>query len=166
MAQARTHRIESEIQRVLANLLAREVKDPRVGNVTITAVSAAGDMGSVRVFFTPFASQHPPEEVCRALNHAAGFLRGELGRRLALRYAPRLEFVHDESVDGAAHLTHLIDRAVAGDRVGGEDHAGSEDRADRADSADGPGSADHPSGAASDRAHRAGAGARRSRRRR
>ena len=160
MAQARTHRIESEIQRVLATLLAREVKDPRVGNVTITAVSAAGDMGSVRVFFTPFASQHPPDEVCRALNHAAGFLRGELGRRLALRYAPRLEFVHDESVDGAAHLTHLIDRAVAGDRLGGENPAGSEDRAD---SADRPGGAAHPGGADSDRAPRAGARRRRRR---
>jgi ribosome-binding factor A len=163
MAQARTHRIESEIQRVLATLLAREVKDPRVGNVTITAVSAAGDMGSVRVFFTPFASQHPPDEVCRALNHAAGFLRGELGRRLALRYAPRLEFVHDESVDGAAHLTHLIDRAVAGDRTGGEEPAGSEDRLD---SADRRGDAARPAGADSDRADRTRTGARRRRRRR
>jgi len=118
MAQARTQRIESEIQRVLAVLLAREVKDPRVGNVTITAVSVATDMGTARVFFTPFASRQPPEEVRRALTHAAGYLRGELGRRLALRHAPRLEFVFDESVDGAAHLTRLIDRAVAGDRAG------------------------------------------------
>ena len=61
MAQARTQRIESEIQRVLAALVAREVKDPRVGNVTITAVSVAADMGSARVFFTPFASRQPPE---------------------------------------------------------------------------------------------------------
>jgi ribosome-binding factor A len=128
MAQARTQRIESEIQRVLAGLVARELKDPRVGNITITAVSAAGDMGSVRVFFTPFASSHPPQEVCRALNHAAGFLRGELGRRLALRYAPRLEFVHDESVDGAARLSRLIDRAVAGDHAHEGGAAGGADR--------------------------------------
>ena len=119
MSQARQQRIESEIQRMLAALIAREVKDPRVGNVTITAVSLAGDMGTARVFFTPFASPHTPEEVRGALTHAAGFLRGELGRRLALRYAPRLEFVFDESVEGAARLTSLIDRAVAGDRAGG-----------------------------------------------
>ena len=118
MTQARNQRIESEMQRVLAALVARELKDPRVGNVTITAVSAAADMGSVRVFFTPFASQQPPEQVRRALNHAAGFLRGELGRRLSLRHAPRLEFVFDESVEGAARITSLIDRAVAGDRAG------------------------------------------------
>jgi ribosome-binding factor A len=118
MSQARTQRIESEIQRVLAALIAREVKDPRVGNVTITAVSCAADMRSARVFFTPFASRHTPQEVRTGLTHAAGFLRGELGRRLSLRHAPRLQFLFDESVDGAAHLTSLIDRAVASDRVG------------------------------------------------
>jgi ribosome-binding factor A len=117
-AHGRTQRIESEIQRVLAGLIAREVKDPRVGNVTITAVSMAADMGNARVFFTPFASRHPPEEVRAGLTRAAGFLRGELGRRLALRHAPRLEFVFDESVEAAARLTHLIDQAVADDRAG------------------------------------------------
>ncbi|HEV8019003.1 MAG TPA: 30S ribosome-binding factor RbfA [Steroidobacteraceae bacterium] len=115
MSESRTRRIESEIQRVLATLIAREVKDPRVGNVTITAVSVAADMGSARVFFTPFAARNPPEQVCAALTHAAGFLRGELGRRLGLRHAPRLQFVFDESVEGAARLTGLIDRAVAED---------------------------------------------------
>jgi ribosome-binding factor A len=118
MTQARTQRLESEIQRTLAALIAREVKDPRVGNVTITAVSIAADSGLARVFFTPFASHHAPDEVRSGLTHAAGFLRGELGRRLALRYAPRLEFVFDESVEDAARLTNLIDRAVAGDRAG------------------------------------------------
>jgi len=117
MSHGRTQRIESEIQRVLAALIAREVKDPRVGNVTVTAVSVAPDMGSARVFFTPFAALHPPAQVREGLTHAAGFLRGELGRRLGLRHAPRLEFVFDESVESAARLTHLIDAAVAGDRV-------------------------------------------------
>ena len=87
MPQARTQRIESEIQRVLAALIAREVKDPRVGNVTITAVSVAADKATARIFFTPFASRNPPEQVRTGLTHAAGFLRGELGRRLSLRHA-------------------------------------------------------------------------------
>ena len=119
MTHGRTQRIESEIQRVLATLIAREVKDPRVGNVTVTAVRVAPDMGSARVFFTPFAALHPPAQVREGLTHAAGFLRGELGRRLGLRHAPRLEFVFDESVESAARLTRLIDRAVAGDREQG-----------------------------------------------
>jgi ribosome-binding factor A len=118
MSEARRRRIESEIQRLLAALIAREVKDPRVGNVTITAVHVAPDMGTARVYFTPFAArEEAPEQVRQGLTHAASFLRGELGRRLSLRHAPRLEFVFDDSVEGAARLTRLIDRAVASDRA-------------------------------------------------
>jgi ribosome-binding factor A len=117
MTQARTQRIESEIQRVLAGLIAREVKDPRVGNVTITGVSVAADMGSAKIFFTPFASTGAHEQVQQGLTRAAGFLRGELGRRLGLRHAPRLQFVFDDSAEGAARLTRLIDEAVAEDRA-------------------------------------------------
>ena len=117
MSEARSRRIESEIQRVLAALIAREVKDPRVGNVTITAVQVASDMGTARVYFTPFASREPHEQVRQGLTHAASFLRGELGRRLSLRHAPRLEFVFDDSAEGAARLTRLIDSAVATDRA-------------------------------------------------
>ena len=118
MAEAqRKRRIEAEIQRVLSELIAREVKDPRVGSVTVTAVRVAADMGSARVFFTPFASKHGPEEVRAGLTHAGGYLRGEVGRRLRLRHAPRLEFVFDDTVDRAAHLSSLIERAVQQDRA-------------------------------------------------
>ncbi len=117
MPQARNQRIEAEIQRVLAALIAREVKDPRVGNVTITAVSVAADKATAKIFFTPFASLNPPEQVRLGLTHAAGFLRGELGRRLGLRHAPRLEFVYDDSAVGAERLASLIERAVAADRA-------------------------------------------------
>ena len=55
----RLRKIESELQRVLAELIAREVKDPRVGNVTITGVSLAADMGAAKIFYAPFASAHP-----------------------------------------------------------------------------------------------------------
>jgi ribosome-binding factor A len=123
MSEARNRRIESEIQRVLAALIAREVKDPRVGNVTVTSVRVAPDMGTARVYFTPFASREPPEQVRQGLTHAASFLRGELGRRLSLRHAPRLEFLFDDSVEGAARLTSLIDRAVASDRATHADEA-------------------------------------------
>jgi len=111
----RLRRLESELQRVLAELIGRELKDPRVGNVTITAVSLARDLGLARVFYTPFAAQHPPAEVQSGLARAAGFLRGEAGRRLGLRHAPRLEFIFDDTAEKAARLTGLIDRAVARD---------------------------------------------------
>ena len=116
-ASPRGRKIEAQLQRVLAALIAREVKDPRVGNVTITAVGLSADMASARVFFVPFAATHPPEQVRRGLTHAGGFLRGEVGRALGLRHAPRLEFVFDDTADKAARLTGLIDQALEQDQA-------------------------------------------------
>lgn len=123
-AGGRRRKIEAELQRVLAELIAREVKDPRVGSVTITDVRLAADMGAARVYFAPFASAHPPAHVQRGLTRAAGFLRGEAGRRLGLRHAPSLEFVLDDTAEKAARLTGLIDRAVAHDEAPGKDRSG------------------------------------------
>ncbi|MEO7775356.1 MAG: 30S ribosome-binding factor RbfA [Steroidobacteraceae bacterium] len=112
MPGARHQRIESEMRREIAELVSREVKDPRVGKVTITEVSLNKDLSSARVFCVPFAAKGPPEAVLEGLNNAAGFLRGEVGRRLRLRHAPRLTFILDETIDHAAHLTALIDSAI------------------------------------------------------
>jgi ribosome-binding factor A len=109
------------MQRVIAELLLRELKDPRVGSVTVTAVRLAADLSSARVFVTPFVSGHSPGEVLAGLTRAGGFLRGEVGRRLRLRHAPRLEFALDDTAERAAHLTGLIDRAVAEDRAAHKD---------------------------------------------
>jgi ribosome-binding factor A len=121
MANPRNRKLESEIQRVLATLISREVQDPRVGNVTITAVSLAADLSVAKIYFIPFAGKSPAEEVRVGLTHAGGFLRGEVGRALRLRHAPRLEFVLDETPEKAAHLTSLIDEAVAADRASHHD---------------------------------------------
>lgn len=110
----RLRKIEAELQRVLAELIAREVKDPRVGTVTITGVRLSPDKSAAKVFYAPFVSAHPPEEVQTGLTRAAGFLRGEAGRRLGLRHAPRLDFELDDTAEKAARLTGLIDQAVRG----------------------------------------------------
>jgi ribosome-binding factor A len=112
---SRHSRIEAQMQRVLADLISREVKDPRVGNVTITQVEVAHDLATARVFFVPFAGGHDAQQVAQGLTRAGGFLRGAVGRQLGLRHAPRLSFVFDDTLDKAAHLTALIDRAVASD---------------------------------------------------
>jgi len=104
------------MQRVLSTLVSREVRDPRVGNVTITAVSVAPDMSTARIWFMPFADKHTPAEVAEGLTRASGFLRGELGRALQLRHAPRLEFIYDQQIENADKLTRLIDGAVKSDQ--------------------------------------------------
>jgi ribosome-binding factor A len=108
----RQQKIGAQLQRVLSELISREVNDPRVGNVTITSVSVSPDMKAARVYYVPFASQNPPEQVQEGLQRASGFLRREVAQQLGLRYTPRLEFVFDESIDRAARLTGLIDKAL------------------------------------------------------
>jgi len=116
-ASGRSSRIAAQMQRSLAALLRRGVKDPRVGNVTVTAVKVANDLSVAHIQVLPFASAQPGAEVLAGLRSAAGFLRGELARELKLRHAPRLEFELDTLIEQAAHLTSLIDSAVREDQA-------------------------------------------------
>src|SRR5215208_2376620 len=101
----RQQKIGAQLQRVLSELISREVNDPRVGNITITSVSVSPDMKAARIYYVPFASQSPKESVQEGLQHAGGFLRAAVAKRLGLRHTPRLEFVFDASIDRAARLT-------------------------------------------------------------
>ena len=112
---ARTSRIASQVQRSLATLLRRGVKDPRVGNATITAVEVASDLSFARIHVLPFASSQSGEDLLAGLRSAAGYLRGELARELKLRHMPRLEFQLDVVLEGAHKLTKLIEGAVKSD---------------------------------------------------
>ena len=116
-ADSRIRKIEAQLQRVIAGLVAREVKDPRVGHVTITAVRLATDLGLARVYFVTFAAGNTADEVLRGLTRAGGFLRGQVGRELGLRHAPRLEFHLDDTAERAARLSGLIDRARTEDQA-------------------------------------------------
>src|SRR5579872_2591886 len=112
----RAARIAAQLQRSLA-LRLREVKDPRVGNVTVTTVSVAPDLTVAYVQVLPFGSAHSGDETLAGLRSAAGYLRGAVGRDLHLRHAPRLEFALDEQLEQAHRLTELIDQAVSADRA-------------------------------------------------
>jgi ribosome-binding factor A len=114
---SRARRVEDQVQRLLVDLIRREVRDPRVGAVTITAVQVSPDLSHAKVFFTPFAGGGDAEEVRAALGHAAGFLRRELKRELGMRQVPELHFEIDETIERGARLSQLIDQAVATDRA-------------------------------------------------
>lgn len=113
---SRHQRIAAQMQRTLAQLVPRAVKDPRVGHLTITAVSLLEDLSSARIWFLPFGTSRDVDEQLAGLRSAAGFLRGELARQLGLRHAPRLEFFVDTNLEQAQALTQLINSAVANDR--------------------------------------------------
>lgn len=112
---SRTRRVEEQILRLLAELVRREVKDPRVGLVTLTAVEVSRDMSHAKVFFLPFDQAREPAEVGRALASAAGFLRAHLRKQLSMRHVPELRFLPDETIDRAVKLSALINTAVRDD---------------------------------------------------
>ena len=112
---ARGRRIEAELLRTLAELVRREVKDPRVGPVTLTAVEVSPDVSHATVYFLPFDASRPVEDVGAALASAAPFLRHELRSRIRIRFVPELHFKPDESIERAAKLSALIASAVKQD---------------------------------------------------
>lgn len=109
---SRTLRVAEQIQRELADMIRLEVKDPRVGMVTLTDVEVSADYGHAKVFFTALGDGDQIAAATAGLNHAAGFLRHELGHRVTLRGIPQLHFVYDESVERGMRLSQLIDEAV------------------------------------------------------
>ena len=111
----RTDRVADQIQRELATLIQLEVKDPRVGMVTITGVDVSKEFEYARVFFTVLGDEVVREATTKGLTRAAGFLRRELAHRLKLRATPELRFVYDQSIDNAAKMSELISAAVASD---------------------------------------------------
>lgn len=113
---ARARRVEEQLQRLLSEVIRREIKDPRVGPVTITAVEVSQDLTHAKVYFTPFAGTGDAAAELAALRHAAGFLRREVGRDLRLRVTPELDFRLDETIERGSRLSALIDSAVATDR--------------------------------------------------
>ena len=96
-------------------IFVEEVKDPRVGMVTITGVDVASDYSHAKVFFTSLADAGALQHTQVALDHASGFLRSQLAHALKTRTVPQLHFVYDESVERGARLSRLIDEAVASD---------------------------------------------------
>lgn len=112
----RTRRVAEQMQRELAELIRAEVKDPRVGLVTLTAVEVSPDYAHAKVYFTTLAEGEQRREVEAGLRHAGGFLRRELAHRLRIRSMPELHFVFDASVERGTRVSHLIDEAIESDR--------------------------------------------------
>jgi ribosome-binding factor A len=107
----RGFRVADQIQRDLTELIARELKDPRVGMVTINAIEVTPDYAHAKVFFSLLTGD--PEETLKGLNAAAGFLRSGLFKRLHIHTVPTLHFVFDRTTERAADMNALIAKAVS-----------------------------------------------------
>jgi ribosome-binding factor A len=108
----RARRLGEQIQRELGDLLRREVKDGRIGNVTVTAVNVTGDLRMATVYYLIFGKDGPDPKVQRGLESAANFLRNALSKSLMIRYTPILKFELDTSIEHGVRLTKLINSVV------------------------------------------------------
>ncbi len=111
MEYKRSDRVADQLQREIADLVFRRVKDPRVANLTISGVEVSGDLKHAKVFFCVMgggADENSKKNAALGLEKAKGFIRQELGRRLSLRYIPQLEFAYDNSFEYGDKIERLL----------------------------------------------------------
>lgn len=118
MSQARANRVADQIQRELALVFQREMKDPRLGLATVSAVEVSSDLQNAKVFVT-FLGKDEQEQIDEALEvvrGAAGFLRSQLAKEMRMRSVPALRFFYDKSIQEGQRMSSLIDKAMSEDK--------------------------------------------------
>jgi len=115
MTNPRVRKIADRIQVVVAEMLERRIKDPRLGFVTVTDVRVTGDSQQATVFYTVLGEETDLVSTAAALESAKGLLRSEVAKQLGMRHAPTLTFVHDALPESARHLDEVLARAKAQD---------------------------------------------------
>jgi ribosome-binding factor A len=113
MKRERMARIDHELQRELARLISVELKDPRLGFVTVTRVEVGHDLQTAKVFVSIIGDRHVARQSMDALESAKGFLRGELGHAVNLRHTPELTFIEDRSTERAIALSAVLAKTAA-----------------------------------------------------
>jgi ribosome-binding factor A len=113
MDASRAGRLADRIAVLVAELLERRIKDPRLGFVTITEAKLTNDLREATVYYTVYGSS--AEDTAKALQSATGVIRSEVGRQLGLRHSPSIEFVPDSIPENAARIDDLVARAREAD---------------------------------------------------
>ncbi|HEY8456879.1 MAG TPA: 30S ribosome-binding factor RbfA [Actinopolymorphaceae bacterium] len=132
MNQTRVNQLAERIRDIVAAMLERRVKDPRLGFVTVTAARLTGDLRDATVFYTVFGDERERAATAAALASATGMIRSEVGRQLGLRHTPSITFVPDAVPENAAHIEDLLRQARESDaevarRAAGAKYAGDAD---------------------------------------
>jgi ribosome-binding factor A len=108
MDDARTRRLAERIAKIVAELLERRIKDPRLGFVTVTEARLTNDLREAKVFYTVFGTPQEREDTAAALRSATGIIRSEVGRLTGLRHTPSLEFIADALPEDAQRIDDLV----------------------------------------------------------
>jgi ribosome-binding factor A len=108
LARIRVSRVGEQIKKELSQIIQQEIKDPRIGFVTVTAVEMSGDLQQAKVFVSILGSQAEKDDSMKALEKAKGFIRSEVGHRIQLRHVPDIHFTVDQSLDHSEQITRLL----------------------------------------------------------
>jgi len=112
---ARARRLGDRIREIVADVLERQVKDPRLGFITVTDARVSADLGEATVFYTVYGDDLARAETALALRSAGGLIRSEVGRRTGIKFTPTVSMVADVVPDHARHIDELLERARAAD---------------------------------------------------
>jgi ribosome-binding factor A len=115
MSEARQRKLADRIKVIVAEMLERRIKDPRLGFITITEVRITADLRDATVFYTVFGDDEARTSTAAALESAKGVLRSEVGKQTGVKFTPSLTFMLDALPDNALHVEELLQRAAAAD---------------------------------------------------
>lgn len=108
MGKIRVNRVGEQMKKEISDIIQNELKDPRVGFVTITEVDVTGDLQIAKVFVSVLGSEEQKQESLKALRKAAGFVRSEVGKRIRLRLTPEIMFQLDTSLDYSTRIQEVL----------------------------------------------------------
>jgi ribosome-binding factor A len=108
MSQLRVEKVQELMKQEISEIILRELKDPRIGFVTVTAVECTGDLREAKVYVSIMGSEQQIADTWKGLQSSLGFIRREVGHRIRLRFTPELTFALDKSLDYSAHIQKLL----------------------------------------------------------
>ncbi len=125
MSNVRVHRVGEQIKKEMVRILQRELKDPRIGFVTVTGVEMTGDLQQAKVYISVMGDEEQKMNTLEGLSRAKGFIRSEIGKVVKLRKTPELVFQFDESIEYGNKIEKLLqqinqDKKVGSDKRDGE----------------------------------------------
>jgi len=121
MSKHRPNRLAETLKEEISQLIRVELKDPRIGFVTLTSVDVADDLSHAKVYVSVLGTEEEGNASLDALNRAAGFIRSEIGKRVRLRHTPSIVFKYDPSIQHGAHIAKLLKDVGVSDETGKED---------------------------------------------
>ena len=117
MSQLRVEKVQELMKQEISQIVQRELKDPRIGFVTVTSVECTGDLREAKIYVSIMGSEQQVKDSWTRLNRGLGFIRREIGKRIRLRFTPELTFELDKSLDYSAHIQELLLKIKAEETV-------------------------------------------------